>query len=131
MNAPDVTSIHAVALLVEFVGGTRVHRETAVSPQLPIVQNGPPGTFIVFADGARVPLPTDQIVLAEDGEGGARVGFGGMRFEGIEAGQLVFRRVRDLAPEETLSPERSFRMTLEPWMVASVASYGRLVWPSK
>jgi hypothetical protein len=124
----DVTSIGAIALLIEFVRGARIYREAAVRPRLPIVQNGPPGTFIVFPSGARVPLPTDQIILAEDSEGVARVGFGGMRFEGVEGGQLVFRRVRDIAPQETLSPERGVRMTLEPWMIASVASYGRLVW---
>src|SRR5947207_3352804 len=119
MSSP-VTSIGAIALLVEFARGARIYREAAVRPQLPILQNGPPGTFIVFPGGARVPLPTDQIILAEDGGGAARVGFGGMRFEGARAGQLVFRRVRDLAPQETLSPERGVRMTLEPWMVASV-----------
>jgi hypothetical protein len=52
-----------------------------------------------------------------------------MRFDGVEAGQLVFRRVRDLAPEATLSPERSNRMTLELWMVATVVRFGRRVWP--
>jgi len=44
-------------------------------PKLPIVQNGPPGTAIVFADGTKVPLPTDQIVFAEDGGGRRPCGF--------------------------------------------------------
>ena len=96
---------------------------------LPIVQNGPPGTSIVFEDGAKVPLPTDQIVLAEDGGGTARVGFGGMSFEGMEGDQLVFLRVRDLQPEELLSPQRGRRMTLNPRIVASIAVDGRVVWP--
>jgi hypothetical protein len=76
-----------------------------------------------------VPLPTDQIVLAEDGGATARVGFGGMSFEGMEGDQLVFLRVRDLQPKELLSPQRGRRMTLNPRIVASIAVDGRVVWP--
>jgi hypothetical protein len=114
--------------VVEFVRGSRIHREPAFTPGLPVVQNGPPGTFVTFADGRRVPLPTDQIVLAEDASGAAHVGFGGMRFDGMEQGQLTFRRVRELAPEAQLSPERGRRMTLEPAMVTAVFMEGRLAW---
>jgi hypothetical protein len=117
-----------VFCVVEFVPGTRVDKERAFLPGLPVVQNGPPGTFVTFADGRRVPLPTDQIVLVEDSGGTARVGFGGMRFDGIEEGVLTFRRVRDLAPEHQLSPERGRRMTLEPKMITAVFMEGRLVW---
>jgi hypothetical protein len=113
---------------VEFVRGSRLHREQPFAPGLPVVQNGPPGTWVVFTDGRRVPLPTDQIVLAEDGDGAAHVGFGGMRFVGIEGGLLTFRRVRDLAAEHQLSPERGRRMTLEPATVAAVFMEGRLAW---
>jgi hypothetical protein len=116
-------------LLIEFVPGTSIHREPEFVPKLPIVQNGPPGTTVVFRDGAKVPLPTDQIVFAEDVGGAARVGFGGMSFEGIEGTQFVFFRVRDLQPEETLSPERGRKMTLEPRMISSIAVDGRVVWP--
>ena len=116
-------------LLIEFVSGTRITREPEVVSKLPILQNGPPGTSVVFRDGAEVPLPTDQIVFAEDGRGAAHVGFGGMSFAGIEGGELVFLRVRDLQPEALLSPERGRRMTLEPRMVASIAVDGRVVWP--
>ncbi|MFL5396764.1 MAG: hypothetical protein ACJ79O_00195 [Myxococcales bacterium] len=119
----------APALLIEFVRETRLYREPDVAGELPIVQNGPPGTFVVFADGETVPLPTDQIVFAEDRGGVARVGFGGMSPGGMEDGQLVFHRVRDLLPPEQLSPERGRRMTLEPRMVASIAVDGRVVWP--
>ena len=108
-------------LLIEFVPGTRISREPEVVPKLPILRNGPPGTSVVFGDGVQVPLPTDQIVFAEDGGGAAHVGFGGMSFEGMEGGQLVFFRVRDL--------QRGRRMTLEPHMVASIAVDGRVVWP--
>lgn len=124
-------------LVVEFAAGTTVLREAAVTPKLPIVQNGPPGTFVRFADGRRVSLPTDQIVFAEDGvedgaEGvrGARVGFGGMRFRAVEDGVFVFDRVRDLRPAETLSPQRGVRMTLDAHMVAALYEWGRRVWPA-
>ena len=116
-------------LLIEFIRGTRISREPAVVSSLPILRNGPPGTTVVFGDGSQVPLPTDQIVFAEDAGGAARVAFGGMSFEGVDSGQLVFLRVRDLQPEELLSPERGRRMTLEPYMVASVAVDGLPVWP--
>jgi hypothetical protein len=116
---------------VEFVQGSRIHREAAFVPAalaLPVVQNGPPGTFVTFADGSRVPLPTDQIVSTEERAGAAQVGFGGMRFDGLEGGHLTFRRVRDLLAEHELSPERGRRMTLKPEMVAAVFMEGRLVW---
>ena len=116
-------------LLIEFVPGTCISREPEVVSRLPILQNGPHGTSVVFGDGAEVPLPTDQIVFAEDGGGAARVGFGGMSFEGIDGGELVFLRVRDLQPEALLSPERGRRMTLDPRLVASIAVDGRVVWP--
>ncbi len=118
-------------LLIEFVAGTRLFRETAVVPGLPIVGNGPPGTYVLFPSGRRIPLPTDQIVESGDGSGAAQVGFGGLRFDGIERGQLVFRRVRDLAPEARLSPERSRRMTLELDMVAAILVDGVPVWPPR
>ena len=124
--------------IVEFVRGSRVEKDRPASrlasgrpasvANLRIVQNGPPGTFVRFADGRRVPLPTDQIVSSDDGSGAARVGFGGMRFDGIEGGLLTFRRFRDLRAEHELSPERGRRMTLEPDMVAAVFMAGRLEW---
>lgn len=116
-------------LLIEFVSNTQIYREPEIVPKLPIVQNGPPGTFVVFADGTRVPLPTDQIVLADRADGRARVGFGGMSFEGMEEGRLVFYRVRDLKPEWQLSPERGRKMTLKPHMVSAIYVDGREVWP--
>jgi hypothetical protein len=114
--------------LVEFVRGSRLHSEPAFVPALPIVQNGPPGTFVIFTDGKKVPLPTDQIVAADDAAGAARVSFGGMRWGGVEGGLLTFHRVRELRAEHELSPERGRRMTLAPAMVAAVFMEGRLVW---
>ena len=116
-------------LLVEFAAGTTIFREQNRASDLPIVGNGPPGTFIVFANGLRVSLPTDQIVLAEDSSGAARVGFGGMSFVGMEDGRLIFHRVRDLLPQDQLSPARSWTMILAPDWVASITVDGRVVWP--
>ena len=117
-------------VVIEFVGGTRVERDTVRPRGLPVVRNGPAGTRVVFADGTRINLPTDQIVQADEGEGGASVGLGGMSFEGTdEQGMLVFVRVRDLAPEHLLSPERGRRMTLPAGRVAGVVVSGRRVFP--
>jgi len=120
--------MNAYPLLIEFVFGTRITCEPEVVSKLPILRNGPPGTSVVFRNGAEVPLPTDQIVFAEDTGGAAQVGFGGMSFEGNDGGELVFLRVRDLQPEALLSPERGRRMTLDPRLVASIAVDGRVVW---
>lgn len=119
----------APPLVIEFVAGTRLYREAAFTTGLPIVGNGPPGTFVIFADGRRVPLPTDQVVAQDDHSGAARVGFGGMRFVGRQGEQLVFHRVKDLWPASQLSPERGVRMTLAIAMVAAILVDGVQVWP--
>jgi hypothetical protein len=103
-------------LLIEFVAGTRLVREQAVTPKLPIVDNGPPGTFVIFASGRKVPLPTDYVIAGDDAQGAARVQFGGMRFDGVQDGMLVFTR-------------KERRMTLEPDMVSAVLVDGKPVWP--
>jgi hypothetical protein len=117
-------------LVIEFIEGTRLERDEARPRGLAVVRNGPPGTRVVFADGLKINLPTDQIVGDEVSEGRARVGLGGMSFEGTEQGELVFYRVRDLAPEHELSPERGRRMTLPPGRVSRVLVQGRRVFPS-
>ena len=120
-------------LLIEFVAPTSLMRETDRPSALPIVGNGPPGTFVLFPDGFRVSLPTDQIVFADDAGGRARVGFGGMRFIEAEGdaqngGPLEFARTRELFPENTLSPDRSHTMRLEPRWVSAIFVDGRLAW---
>ena len=119
----------AYPLLIEFAPGSRLDRQPDFVSPLPILRNGPPGTAVIFADGTKVNLPTDQIVFSEVADGTAWVGFGGMSAAGLEDGQLAFYRVRDLQPSELLSPERGVRMTLEPRMVTSIAVDGRMVWP--
>ena len=114
--------------MIEFAAGSTLQREADRASQLPIYRNGPPGTFVLF-DGMRISLPTDQIVSIDDTRGVVAIGFGGMRFTGIENGQLTFLRVRDMWPEERLSPGRSWRMTLQPHWVTSVQEDGRQVWP--
>jgi hypothetical protein len=115
-------------LVVEFAAGSSLLHEPDRPSDLPIHHNGPPGTFVRIGT-MRVSLPTDQIVSSDDGAGAAVVGFGGMRFSGVENGKLTFERVRDLWPEHLLSPARSWRMTLEPSWVVSVYDHGSQVWP--
>jgi hypothetical protein len=117
------------ALVLQFVAGSTLHRERDRPSQLPIHRNGPPGTFVLLKDGLRVSLPTDQIVTAEDGDDHVRVSFGGFEFIGLIEGRLIFQRVRELYPVGTLSPERSFTMSLDPMWVASVSVDGKRAWP--
>jgi hypothetical protein len=115
-------------LIVEFVRPTSLLVERDRPSALPILGNGPPGTFVVFPQGLRVSLPTDQIVQQDEAGGRAVVGFGGMRFAGAEDGQLVFHRVRELWPEDRLSPTRSHTMRLNPEWVAAIVQDGVRVW---
>jgi hypothetical protein len=121
-------NLQDIPLLIDFAAPTSLLREQNRLSTLPIVGNGPPGTFVLFADGLRVSLPTDQIVFADDTGGHARVGFGGMRFVGLEEGRLVFLRIRELFPEDQLSPARSHKMLLDTQWVASVSVHGLPVW---
>jgi len=118
-----------IPLLIDFAAPSSIFRETDRISTLRIIGNGPPGTFVLFPNGFRVSLPTDQIVFADDTGGHARVGFGGMQFVGSDAGQLVFVRIRELRPEDELSPARSHTMRLDSQRVAAVLVDGRLVWP--
>ncbi|MEP6916704.1 MAG: hypothetical protein ABJC89_13720 [Acidobacteriota bacterium] len=115
-------------LLIDFVAPTVIVRELDRPSPLRIIGNGPPGTFVLFPNGLNVSLPTDQIVFADDASGHACVGFGGMRFAGTERGQLVFDRVRELLPEDQLSPDRSFTMRLDPRWVAAISEDGQRLW---
>lgn len=120
-----------VPLLIDFTAPTSLLREENRISTLPIVGNGPPGTFVLFPNGLRVSLPTDQIVFAEDAGGHARVGFGGMRFVGLDEGRLVFVRIRELFTEDQLSPARSHTMRLDLRWVAKISIDGRPVWPTE
>ena len=117
-----------IPLLIEFTAPSSIFCERNRVSALPIIGNGPPGTFVVFPDGLRVSLPTDQIVFADDAGGYARVGFGGMQFVGSDGGELVFVRVRELFPEDQLSPDRSHTMRLTAQWVAAVSVDGQPVW---
>jgi hypothetical protein len=117
-----------IPLLIDFATPSSIFREPNRISTLRILGNGPPGTFVLFPNGLRVSLPTDQIVFAEDSGGHARIGFGGMQFVGSEEGQLVFVRIRELLPEDQLSPDRSYTMLLDSQRVATVSVNGRPVW---
>jgi hypothetical protein len=119
-----------VPLLIDFAAPSSIFQERTRPSALPVVGNGPPGTFVLFPEeGIRVSLPTDQIIILDDAGGHARVGFGGMQFVGLEEGQLVFVRIRELFPEAQLSPDRSHTMRLDARRVIAVAANGRSVWP--
>jgi hypothetical protein len=120
--------LNNLPLLIEFGAPSSLVRERNRISMLPIIGNGPPGTFVHFPHGLRVSLPTDQIVFADDAGGRARVGFGGMQFAGVEEGHLVFVRVRELVPEDQLSPARSHRMKLDAQWVDTVWAEGRQIW---
>ena len=117
-----------VPLLIDFATPSSILREQNRISTLRIIGNGPPGTFVIFPNGFRVSLPTDQIVFANDAGGHATVGFGGMQFVGLAEGQLVFVRIRELLPDDQLSPARSHTMRLDSQRVAGVSVDGRLVW---
>lgn len=111
-----------IPLMVEFSPGSRIEKTNAE----PI-----PGTQVVFPDGSRLEMPCDQVVLGEDERGSARIGLGGMSFEGIEEDQLVFWRVRDLLPEEFLEPSRPEKLSIRPGLVTRVVVEGDQVWPAR
>ena len=118
-----------IPLLIDFATPSSIFREQNRISALPIIGNGPPGTFVLFPHGFRVSLPTDQIVFTDETGGHARVGFGGMQFVGSDKGHLVFVRIRELLPEDQLSPARSHTMRLDSQRVATVSVDGRPVWP--
>jgi len=88
---------------VAFAPGSGLLREADRPSELPMVGNGPPGTFVLLP-GLRVSLPTDQIVDIDERGAGISVTLGGFRFDGVRDGRLAFSRVRDLRPEHELSP---------------------------
>jgi hypothetical protein len=51
--------VEDVPLLIDFAAPTSLLREQNRPSTLPIVGNGPPGTFVLFPNGLRVSLPTD------------------------------------------------------------------------
>ncbi len=118
-------------LLIDFAAPTSLLREEDRPSTLPIIGNGPPGTFVLFPNGIKVSLPTDQIVFADDTGGHAQVAFGGMQFVGLKEGRLVFVRIRELFPEDQLSPARSHTMRLDPQWVVTISLDGRSIWPAR
>ena len=121
-------AVNDIPLLIDFVTPSSIFLEQNRISALPIIGNGPPGTFVIFPNGLRVSLPTDQIVFADDAGGHAKVGFGGMQFVGLEEEHLVFVRIRELLPEDQLSPARSHIMRLDSQRVDAVSVDGHPVW---
>jgi hypothetical protein len=117
-----------IPLLIDFVAPSSIFCEPDRVSTFRIIGNGPPGTFVLFPTGLRVSLPTDQVVFADNSSGHARVGFGGMQFVGADAEHLVFVRIREVLPEDQLSPARSHTMRLDSQLVGTVSVDGRPVW---
>ena len=117
-----------IPLLIDFVVPSSILREPDRASTFRIIGNGPPGTFVLFPTGLKLSLPTDQIVFADDTGGHARVGFGGMQFVGADAEHLIFVRIREVLPEDQLSPARSHTMRPASQLVATVSVDGRPIW---
>jgi RimJ/RimL family protein N-acetyltransferase len=115
--------------VVAFSAGSRLRRDRPVPTTLPLARRVPPATWVVFPDGRGLGIPTDQIVLSDDASGSARVGFGGMRFDGLDDGWLVLRREREIWPEEMLAPERGRTLRVRASDVTRVIVERRAVWP--
>jgi hypothetical protein len=120
--------VTSLPLLIHFAAPSSIVREDDRASELRIIGNGPPGTFVHFPNGVRVSLPTDQIVFTADDGGQATVGFGGMKFVGVEDGQLVFVRFQEVRPVSQLSPARSHTMRLDPGWVDVIRAHGREIW---
>ncbi|HLD99257.1 MAG TPA: hypothetical protein VJB59_03295 [Bdellovibrionota bacterium] len=108
---------------IEFIKGSRIHPASSAAPADEVT------TWIEFSDGHRISIPTDQIILGEETNGAARIGLGGMSFEGLENERLVFWRVKDLLPDELLPAQRELKVTLDKGMVSRVLLHGTKVWP--
>jgi hypothetical protein len=114
-----------IPLVVEFAPGS--HIQPTENSDTPL----PRDALIRFSDGREIPVPADQIVSEDEERGAARVGFGGLSFEGMVDGRLAFWRVYDLAPDEMLAPDRDIRFLIDPDLVSSVEVRGVKVWPEK
>ena len=83
-----------ISLLIDFATPSSIFREHNRISTLPIIGNGPRGTFVLFPNGLRVSLPTDQIVFADD-TGGAclssiqNLGYGATHLSRREAYRLA------------------------------------------
>jgi epsilon-lactone hydrolase len=113
-------------LLIDFVALTSLLREQDRPSTLPIIGNGPPGTFVLFPNGLKVSLPTDQIVFADDTGGhaplpgsqphdAARSALGGQNLAGSATayrhlvGHIAARAgTRAFVPDYRLAPEHPF-----------------------
>ena len=116
-------SVSKIPLVIEFVPGSRLHRESSLTT------GQADSTVIRFGDGQEVPVPGDQVVMDEEREGSTRIGLGGMSFEGVEKERFVFWRVRDIHPEPYELPPTSDKLTLDPGLVSRIWLQGEQVYP--
>jgi hypothetical protein len=128
-RAAHVQALASVPLLIEFVSSSWIRTIEKAPDAFFGSEHVEKETIVEFSNGLRVSVPADQVVLGDDQTGAARIGLGGMTFEGVEDEQLVFFRVRDLLPEDQLAPSRSDKFVLPPACVSSVTVQGAQVWP--
>ena len=95
--------MNAYPLLIEFVSDTRITREPEVMSKLPILQNGPPGTSVVFRDGAEVPLRAARLRAASAIAG--RIGTVGRRVRGLAVAAGDDHRLADGALKVAVDPD--------------------------
>jgi hypothetical protein len=111
----------SVPVVIEFAPGSRLQNSEdsdALAAE----------AIVILKNGLRISVPADQIV-ASGSPGGVMLGLGGMSFEGMQDGKFVFWRVRDLLPEDRLSPDRGDKMTLDPAAISRIQVQGTQVYP--
>ncbi len=112
-------------VFVEFESGSRIEQNylTAADDELP-------ETAIVLHSGERLIVPTEQVIFEDSTRGSAKIGIGGMSFEGVSTqDEFVFCRVKDLLPEQWCSPQFDGLMKLPKRVVSRVVMNGAQVWP--
>ena len=109
--------VEHIPLVIEFTAGSRIENN-----------------IVLLKDGTQVSLPSRQIVHGDQTYGAARVGLGGMSFEGIQGEQMVFWRVKDLIPESArmsdgFNDDGDDKMLLDFQNISRVLLQGIQVWP--
>jgi hypothetical protein len=115
----------SIPLLIQFAPGSLFLREIPAENEA-AWDPAAAQAHVVLPDGRRLPLPECQVVYERGSPDGASVGLGGMSFEGVEKGRLVFWRVRDLT-DATPAPDK---LELDARAVVRVDVQGAQAWPN-
>jgi hypothetical protein len=110
-----------IPVLIEFVPGSRF---------LPKQEGETRGvSTVLLADGRCVEVPEDQVIFADEKSGQARLGLGGMSYEGIRDDRFELWRVRDLWPEDRIAVSSEQRILVAREMVSRILLEGAQVYP--